>query len=126
MPNQCVRCGNLYNDDAKELLSGCSCGGKFFFYMKKKDVEEAKKITTNLSTKEKVQIEKDVVGIIGEKIEDDDKPIILDLESIRLRKPGQYDLDLTKLFEGKPLVYKVEDGKYLIDIMSSFKKVRKK
>ena len=42
MPNQCVRCGTLYNDDAKELLSGCSCGGKFFFYMKKKDVEEVK------------------------------------------------------------------------------------
>jgi len=125
MPHQCVRCGTLYKDDAQELLKGCSCGGKFFFYMKKKDVEEAKKITTNLSEEEKVQIEKDVVGIIGEKIEDD-KPIILDLESIRLRKPGQYDLDLTKLFEGKPLVYKVEDGKYLIDIISSFKKIKKK
>ncbi len=124
MPNQCVRCGILYKDDAQELLKGCSCGSKFFFYMKKKDIEEAKKMAVSLTEKEKVQIEKDVFDIVGKTIEDD-KPVILDLESIRLGRPGQYEIDLVRLFEGKPLIYKVEDGKYLIDIASSFRMKKK-
>ena len=36
---------------------------------------------------------------------DKEKPIILDLESIKIKKPGQYELDLVNLFEKKqPLI----------------------
>ncbi|MFW6378610.1 MAG: OapC/ArvC family zinc-ribbon domain-containing protein [Nanoarchaeota archaeon] len=39
-------------------------------------------------------------------------------------KPGQYELDLINLFQQKqPLIYKLEDGKYVIDILESFKKM---
>ena len=57
--------------------------------------------------------------IVEEKL-DDDKPIILDIESIHILKPGKYELDLVDLFKGKPLVYKLEEGKYVIDIASTF------
>ncbi len=111
----------MYDDGASELLKGCNCGSRFFFYVKKKDIETAKQLTVDLKPEERLQIEKDVKEIIGETIEDD-KPVILDLETIRLMKPGKYELDIVSLFRGKPLIYKLEEGKYFIDLASSFKK----
>jgi predicted nucleic acid-binding Zn-ribbon protein len=120
MPHQCVRCSKLYPDTASELLEGCSCGGKLFFYVKKERLNELKESTVKLNKKEKTQIEKDVFDIIGQKKTDFDKPIILDLESIRVLKPGQYELDLVNLFSKRPLVYKLEEGKYIIDLPETF------
>ena len=124
MPHQCVRCSKLYPDGSEDILKGCECGGKFFFFIKQKHLEEAKEITTTLTEEDKKQIEEDVLDIIG--IKDDDAPVILDLESIRVVEPGKSELDVVELFKGKPLVYRVEEGKYIIDIVSSFKKIKEK
>ncbi len=121
MPHQCVKCNKIYEDASEELLKGCTCGGKFFFFVRKKDIEEAQKITINLTSQDKEEIEKDVKEIIGKEF-DETKPVILDLESIRVLKPGKYELDLVELFQGKPLVYRLEDGKYFIDIAASLGK----
>ena len=69
---------------------------------------------------EPLNIEKDVLDIVGE--EHSDKPIVLDFESIRVNSPGKYDLDLVAMFKGKPLVYKLDDGKYVVDIVSTFER----
>jgi predicted nucleic acid-binding Zn-ribbon protein len=124
MPHQCVRCGKLYEDGSKELLSGCECGGRFFFFIRKKNLEEAKKITVHLTKSEKEQIEKDVLDIVGST--EDDQPVVLDLENIRVLKPGKYELDIVELFKNKPLVYKMGEGTYVIDLVSSFEKTKKK
>ncbi|MBW3015058.1 Zn-ribbon domain-containing protein [Candidatus Woesearchaeota archaeon] len=122
MPHQCVRCNTFYNDGASEILKGCKCGGKLFFFVKKEQLEKAKEITTNLSRTEKKQIETDVYDLIGDTM-DKDAPVVLDLESIRILKPGKFEIDLVHLFQkGQPLVYKLEEGKYMIDVASSFKK----
>ncbi len=119
MPHQCVKCGKLYEDGSQELLTGCSaCSGKFFFYVKKQNLEKAKEITENLTLEEKEQMEKDVLDLVGSEIKED-QPVILDLESIRVVKPGKYEIDLVDIFNGKPLVYKLADGKYMIDIVST-------
>ena len=91
--------------------------------MKKTDIEESKKLIVDLKPEERIQIEHDVIEIVGNQL-DKDRPVILDLETIRLLKPGQYELDLVNLFRGKPLIYKLEEGKYIIDIASSFKKIK--
>jgi len=124
MPHQCVRCGIMYDDGSKELLSGCQCGGRFFFFIRKKNLEEAQKVTVNLSSEEKAQIEKDVMDIVG--TSDPDEPVVLDLENIRVLKPGKYELDIVELFKNKPLVYKMGEGTYVIDLASSFEERRKK
>ncbi|MCF7798960.1 Zn-ribbon domain-containing protein [Candidatus Woesearchaeota archaeon] len=129
MPHQCVSCGAFYEDGAKDILRGCSsCGGKLFFYVKKERIAELKTEEPqlfDLSIEDKKQIEEDVYDILGEEI-DRDKPIILDIESIKILKPGKYELDLVNLFKSKqPLIYKLEDGKYMIDIIESFKKMGK-
>jgi predicted nucleic acid-binding Zn-ribbon protein len=123
MPHQCVRCNTFYEDAAPELLKGCSCGGRLFFYIKKDQLEKARKMQDDvkLSTKEKVQIEKDVRELVGSDVKDD-QPVVLDLEAIRVKKPGQYELDLVHLFKGEPLVFKLEEGKYMIDLAQSFKR----
>lgn len=119
MPHQCVRCSKLYEDGSKEILNGCSCGGKFFFYMKKASIEEVRKVTSNLGEEDKKQMESDALDLVGSS--EKEKPIILDLESIRILKPGKFEIDLVDIFKGNPLVYKLADGKYVIDLASSFK-----
>jgi predicted nucleic acid-binding Zn-ribbon protein len=52
--------------------------------------------------------------------------VVLDLESIRILKPGQYELDLVHLFRKQPLIYKLAEGKYLIDLPETFKEERDK
>jgi len=125
MPHQCVRCGKIYEDGAKQLLSGCECKSKFFFFISKDEIERAKKLSEDLTPEEREQIEKDVIDIVGARF-DDSEPVFLDIESIRVLKPGKYELDLIDLFKGKPLVYKVEDGKYIIDLVSTFEAKEKK
>jgi predicted nucleic acid-binding Zn-ribbon protein len=122
MPHQCVRCNAFYEDGATEILKGCKCGGKLFFYIKKSKLEEAKKLAkqVKLSEEEKDQIEEDVFDMVGSEI-DKDRPVILDFESIRVLKPGQYELDLVSIFKNEPLVFKLEEGKYMIDVAEGFK-----
>jgi len=123
MPHQCVRCNTFYEDGAQEILKGCSCGARLFFYIKKEKLEAAKNIIPQeLKPEQKQQIEQDVLNLVGTK---DDLPVILDFESIRITEPGKYELDLVQLFKGEPLIFKLEEGKYVIDIAESFERLRK-
>ena len=124
MPHQCVHCSKVYPDASKELLEGCSCGSHFFFYIKQEQIEALKEkneesILTQLNTEQKQKIESDVRGIMG--LEKEDIPVILDLESVRILSPGKFEIDVASLFnQKKPLIYKLEEGKYIIDLSSSF------
>ena len=121
MPNQCVRCNSLYEDGSKEILLGCPCGGRLFFYIKKQHLEEGKVLFSNLSENEKKDIEEDVTEILHMKHEDPDQAVVLDLESIRVMSPGKYEVDLVHLFKRDPLIIKLEEGKYVIDLAQAFK-----
>ena len=124
MPHQCVRCNKFYEDGAKEILKGCLCGARLFFYIKKERLKESKKITEKLTKEEKKEVEKDVLDLVDLDMAKE-KPIVLDLESIKIMKPGKYELDLVRMFKGDPLIFKLEEGKYIIDIPESFKKIKK-
>ena len=124
MPHQCVRCGQMYGDGSKAVLQGCACGAKLFFFISKAKLEEGKKLTAKLSIDQKVQIEKDVRELIGLKEERAEEPVVLDLESIRVHHPGSYELDLVNLFKKQPLIYRLEEGKYIIDLPESFKRAK--
>ncbi len=122
MPNQCVHCSKIYRDAAPELLSGCNCGSHFFFYIKQEQLEKLKNqdVFKELGENEKERIESDVREMMG--VEREDVPVILDLESIRVLGPGKFEIDVVNLFNRKrPLIYKLEEGKYIIDLASSFR-----
>lgn len=118
MPHQCVHCGKLYQDASSELLKGCSCGSHFFFFFKEGELPKLREETAELTEEEKIEVEEDVRDIVGDI--DETKPVILDFESIKVKKPGKFEIDLVKLFKRKPVVYKLEEGKYIIDLASTF------
>ena len=126
MPHQCVRCNTLYQDGSQEILKGCSCGARLFFYIKKTALEAGKELVSELTEDDKKHIEEDVSEILHLKQEDEDCPVVLDLEAIRVLKPGKYELDLVHLFKKDPLIIKLDEGKYFIDLAQAFKQEEKK
>ncbi len=130
MPNKCIHCSSMYDDGTRETLQGCSkCGSKFFFYISKEKLEKMQntenieiqqKAIDSLTEEDKQNIEQDVREIVG--LKNIDAPVILDFESVKITSPGKYLLDVPNLFnKTRPLVYKLEDGKYIIDLSSSVK-----
>lgn len=122
MPHQCVHCSEIYPIGSKELLEGCGkCQGHFFFYIREDELKKIKEEpVVEIPQEEKKNIEKDIRGMAG--ITDDNAPVILDIESVRVIKEGKFEIDVVNLFKkGRPLIYKLEEGKYIIDL-SSIKK----
>ncbi|MEK6817761.1 MAG: Zn-ribbon containing protein [Nanoarchaeota archaeon] len=120
MPHQCVKCSNIIPAGSEELLNGCkSCGGKFFFYIRQEQLEKIKKnFLVEIPEDEKESIELDIREMVG--ITDEETPVILDLESIRAVGSGKFEIDVVNLFNKKrPLIYKIEEGKYLIDLATT-------
>lgn len=121
MAYQCVHCAKTYDDGSREILQGCSCGSKFFFYLTAEKLAKINQVPTPaatipLSDEEKVQIEHDVREIIGME-ESEEAPVVLDFESVKILKPGKYIIDLHNLFNNeRPLVYTLEEGKYFVDL----------
>ncbi len=119
MPYQCVGCSKVIATGSKEILEGCnSCGGKFFFYIKSEQIEKMKASSNeplhDFNSFDKKKMESDVRSIM--KIKDEESPVILDLESVRVLSPGVFELDIVSLMNRKPIVFKVSEGKYLIDV----------
>lgn len=124
MPHQCVHCKRVYPIGSKELLEGCSnCGGHFFFYIRDEQLEHIKQNPIEIPKSEVGNIERDVREIVG--VTDEEIPVVLDIESVRVMGDGKFEIDLVNLFDKKrPLVYKLDEGKYVIDIASSLKKAK--
>jgi uncharacterized protein len=121
MPHQCVRCGIFFTDRAEEILKGCSCGAKTFFYIRKSKLKKAEEATKELTVKQKEEIEKSIQEIAG--VSSSTDPVVLDFEAIRVLEPGKFEIDLVTLFNKEnPVVYKLGEGKYMIDIAESFKR----
>ena len=116
MPHQCVKCSRIIPAGSREILEGCqSCQSRFFFYVREEKLEELKQKIIEIPEADKKKIERDIRKIAG--IEEEDSPVILDFESIRVVGDGKFEIDLANLFNKKtPLVYKIEEGKYLIDL----------
>lgn len=122
MPHQCVKCSRIIPLGSKELLEGCdNCKGRFFFYIKQEQLDDIKRQTIEIPEVEKKAIEKDIREIVG--ITDEETPVILDLESVRVLGDGKFEIDLVNVFNKKrPLIYKLEEGKYIIDLASTLER----
>ena len=70
---------------------------------------------------EKKVVEQDIREIAG--ITEEDAPVILDLESVRVTGAGKFEIDIVNLFrKDRPLIYKLEEGKYIIDLASTLER----
>lgn len=121
MAHKCVRCSRVIPAGSKEIIEGCGdCGSKFFFYIRDEMMEKLKNEIIEIPEKEKARVEEDIREMVG--VVDEDAPVILDIESIRVTGEGKFELDISKLFrKDRPLIYKLEEGKYIIDLASTLK-----
>lgn len=121
MPHQCVHCKKFIPVGSKELLEGCNdCGGHFFFYISDENLEKSKETIVDIPPEDKKKVEKDIREIAG--IIEEDIPVILDIESVRVTGAGKFEIDLVNLFKrDRPLIYKLEEGKYIVDLASTLK-----
>lgn len=107
---------------SKEILEGCKdCKSRFFFYIKDEQLEQIKKEPLNIPKEDQKQVEKDIREMAG--ITQDDIPVILDIESVRVTGSGKFEIDLANLFnKNRPIVYKLEEGKYIIDLATTLER----
>ncbi|MFH1801578.1 MAG: Zn-ribbon containing protein [archaeon] len=119
MVHQCVKCSHIIPVGSKELLEGCeNCGGHFFFYIRDEQLEQIKEKPIEIPEEDKKTIEKDIREMAG--IQDEYAPVILDFESVRVTGSGKFEIDVVNLFrKDRPLIYKLEEGKYIIDLAST-------
>lgn len=116
MQHKCTVCGKLYEHGSEEILDGCSCGNKLFYFVKDKNGK-------NNQLKDHGEVQ-----YFYELEEDDNEELIaFDLEAINIRSRGKYDIDINALFNNDDnLVYRYGEGKYSIDINQNFSKIRQK
>ena len=116
MPYQCVKGSRIIPIGNKELIEGCGdCKGHFFFYIRDEQLKKIKERPIEIPNEEKKEVEKNIREMAG--IPDENAPVILDIESVRVLSDGKFEIDVVSLFEKKkPLVYKLEEGKYIIDL----------
>ncbi len=108
--HKCLSCKKTYKDDAPELLLCCECGSKYFLYYRTNNIYEKK------SKDEIEKIEKDILEIIKDNKIEKGKVVVFDIESIIVPKQGKYLIDLQKLFKEKIVVFRIDEGKYIIEI----------
>lgn len=84
-------------------------------------MNQLEKNPINIPQEEKKQVEKDIREIAG--ITQEDIPVVLDIESVRVTGAGKFEIDLVNLFKkDRPLIYKMDEGKYIIDIASTLER----
>ena len=122
MPHQCVHCGEIFPAGSKEILEGCSnCKSHFFFYIRDDQIEKMKREPLEIPEEQKDQIEQEVREIAG--VIEEDVPVILDIESVRITGEGKFELDLVNIFQKqRPIVYRIGEGKYIIDLTPTLQK----
>ena len=102
------------------------CGSRFFFYVSVENLKKIDDLMKDMKKEEIREIEKDIRDIIeSEKKSSKDDVVVLDLEAIRVVKPGKYLIDVVNLFQQKPLVIRIAPGKYHLDLSTLISKWRK-
>jgi predicted nucleic acid-binding Zn-ribbon protein len=120
--HQCVHCGKIYPAGSRDLLDGCrECGSHFFFFIRDEQLARMKEQQEQpILIENQKEVEKEIRELAG--ITEEDTPVILDIESVRVSGDGKFEIDLVNVFNKKrPLIYKIEEGKYIIDLASTLK-----
>jgi predicted nucleic acid-binding Zn-ribbon protein len=104
----------VYAHAAEEILNGCICGSKLFYFVK------------NLKKSNKKKTCEDVKYFYEMKDTTEDELtefIVFDIEAINVVSSGKYELNIDSLMNNNGLIYKYGDGKYSIDIDTHLKKL---
>ncbi|WP_414837443.1 Zn-ribbon domain-containing protein [Candidatus Nanosalina sp. VS9-1] len=117
MPHRCMNCGEVFEDDSDKLIDGCDCGCSLFMYESDPEKSESE------LNEEKEKVESDIQDMIIEGEEERGNiQIEFDLDSIKVKDEGVYELNISRLLNEMPLIISKSEGVYHIDLPSAFKK----
>ena len=112
MYHKCVKCGKIYERASEEILVGCSCGSKLFYFVKPQSANKKK--------------DSEEVECFYELEDDTSEITIFDIEAINVISNGKYELNLDRMMNPKErdgIIYRYGDGKYGIDLNVSMNPV---
>ncbi|HIJ99599.1 TPA: hypothetical protein H1011_02130 [archaeon] len=123
--HKCLKCGEKFEEDDVPVVSGCSCGGRMFLLLRgDEDEERADEIYEELS--EKIEEIKELPETQEEKPEKspDKTPETenpkFGVETIRIKRPGVYEINIEALMKGRPIVVRQREGSFIISLPSIF------
>ncbi|RLI91873.1 MAG: hypothetical protein DRO89_03150 [Candidatus Altiarchaeales archaeon] len=123
MPHKCARCGKIYEDNAPELMNGCTCGARVFLFLRQREGRTKEETIEKLKRQELEESDLEWLDKrLGRELGESDKTIHLDVENLLRLERGKYRLDIASLMKGDPLVIKVRNGVYYIDLPYSMRK----
>lgn len=106
MPHRCTECGGEFVDGDMQILKGCECGNNKFLYVPKEKEEK------EVDVEEKAE---EVKSQIAEEMG-------LELETVRIVAPGQYEINLDKVLSRQEIIISLQqNGKYLLHLPSLLK-----
>ncbi|MEM3059932.1 MAG: Zn-ribbon containing protein [Candidatus Anstonellales archaeon] len=100
--HKCLRCGKLIKN-IEEAEEGCRCGSKVFLFQGKKEIDDVG---------DAEWIEKELTKRFGT----DGHAIVLDLENVRMKSRGVFELNINSLMKNDPIVVKDTNGVYYIKL----------
>lgn len=116
MPHICARCGKEYPDASDEVLRGCVCGNTSFLYQRSRAPGEFNKEIPRNQTNH----EENIPDTPSERTDD------ISLESVRIIRPGEYDINLVQMAQSPDRVIKIgQEGEYRLDLHSMVRKKKK-
>ncbi len=138
MPHKCVSCSKVYPNSSPELLKGCTCGSRIFLYLRNDDVSIKEAMDSGLSAvieSGKVKELARTQPVSVELVSPDDaeaqrmgeylgvQPAANSrkeqpAENITVIDRGEYELDISSLMAGDPLVVRSQNGIYYLKIPS--------
>jgi len=112
-----MNCGEVFEDDSDKIVDGCDCGCSLFMYESNPEKSESE------LQEEKERVEDDIQDMILEGEEERNNiQIEFDLDSIKVKGEGVYELNISRLLNEMPLIISKDEGTYHIDLPSAFKK----
>ena len=136
MPHKCVSCSKVYPNSSPELLKGCACGSRIFLYLRNDDVSIKEAMDSGLQAviesgkvKELTRTQPVSVELVSPQDAEAQKmgeylgaqmpannrkeqPA----ENITVVDRGEYELDISSLMAGDPLVVRSQNGIYYLKI----------
>jgi len=126
MPHKCARCGSIYDDNSPELIDGCSCGARVFLYLREAPGRGEEDTIRELESKDITEDDlKRLEGEFGKDLEKSGRTMHLDIENLHQIERGRYRIDISSLMKGDPVIMKVGEGVYYIDVIDAMSRGRK-
>jgi predicted nucleic acid-binding Zn-ribbon protein len=110
--HKCVKCGKTYEELSEEILRGCICGSKLFYFVKQSS-----------KGKKKQPKAEEAIEYFYE-LEDAPSNTVFDIEAIKVISSGKYEVNLDGLMNNNGIIYEYGEGKYSVDLDNNLRQLK--